>query len=210
LQLDFDYNVDFIEIYCNYGYKPSFENQNLKASGKGNIMTDNGRVIVNTGNGKGKTTAALGTAFRALGYGKKVCVIQFLKGKGDYGERLMVANIDNLDWYICGKGFVFTKENIEKDRVAAREGFEIATEKVLSDAYDLIILDEITYLPHYDFLDVEKIVNLINSRPERLTVILTGRDADPRLIEIADTVTSMEPVKHAFDQGIKAQKGIEF
>jgi len=173
-------------------------------------MTDNGRVIVNTGNGKGKTTAALGTAFRALGYGKKVCVIQFLKGKGDYGERLMVENIDNLDWYICGKGFVFTKENIEKDRVAAREGFEIAKQKVLSDAYDLIILDEITYLPHYDFLDVEEIVNLINSRPERLTVILTGRDADPRLIEIADTVTSMEPVKHAFDQGIKAQKGIEF
>ncbi len=173
-------------------------------------MADIGRIIINTGNGKGKTTAALGTAFRALGYGKKVCVIQFLKGKGDYGERLMVRNIDNLDWCICGKGFVFTKENIEKDRVAAREGFKIATQKVLSDAYDLIILDEITYLPHYDFLDVENIIDLINSRPERLTVILTGRDADPRLIEIADTVTSMEPVKHAFDQGIKAQKGIEF
>ncbi len=173
-------------------------------------MTRRGRVIVNTGNGKGKTTAALGMAFRALGYSQNVCVVQFLKGKGNYGERLMAENLENLDWYICGKGFVFTKENIEEDRNAAREGFEIAKERVESDEYDLIILDEITYLPHYDFLDVERIVTLLKNRPERLTVVLTGRDADPRLIEIADTVTRMDPIKHAFEQGIKAQKGVEF
>lgn len=173
-------------------------------------MTDKGRVIINTGNGKGKTTAALGTAFRALGHGKKVCVIQFLKGQGKYGERLMAEKLENLDWFICGKGFVFKKENIEEDRRVAVEGFQLAKEQVASDRYDLLILDEITYLPLYDFLDVEKIVDLIQNKPARLSIILTGRDAHPRLIEIADTVTAMESVKHAYEQGIKAQKGIEF
>ena len=173
-------------------------------------MTESGRVIVNTGNGKGKTTAALGTAFRALGHGKKVCVIQFLKGKGKYGERVMAEKLENLDWFICGKGFVFNKENIEEDRQVALDGFQLAQEKVGSDHYDLIILDEITYLPLYDFLDVEKIVELIKNKPERLSIILTGRDAHPRLVEMADTVSVIEPAKHAYEQGIKAQKGIEF
>lgn len=173
-------------------------------------MDEKGRIIINTGDGKGKTTAALGTAFRALGHGKKVCVIQFLKGKGKYGEREMAATIDLLDWYICGKGFVFLKEDIEADRQVAREGFQLAVEKVQSDKYDLIILDEITYLPLYDFLEVEKIIELIKNRPERLSIILTGRDADEKLVEIADTVTVMEPLKHAYKDGIKAQKGIEF
>jgi len=173
-------------------------------------MTASGRVIVNTGNGKGKTTAALGTAFRALGHDRKVCVIQFLKGQGNYGERVMAEKMENLDWYICGKGFVFKKENIEEDRQVALDGFKLAQEKVKSDSYDLIILDEITYLPLYDFLDVEKIVELIQDKPKRLSIILTGRDAHARLIEIADTVSVIEPVKHAYEQGIKAQKGIEF
>lgn len=173
-------------------------------------MQAKGRVIINTGNGKGKTTAALGTAFRALGHGKKVCVIQFLKGQGQYGERLMAEKIDTLDWFICGKGFVFKKENIDADREVAREGFELALEKVASDEYDLIILDEITYLPHYDFLEAVKIVELIVNKPERLSIILTGRDADPQFIEIADTVTVMDPLKHAYQEGITAQKGIEF
>ena len=173
-------------------------------------MIERGRVIINTGNGKGKTTAALGTAFRALGHGKKVCVIQFIKGKGEYGERVMAEKIDHLDWFICGKGFVFNKENIEEDRRVAVDGFQMAKEQVESDRYDLIILDEITYLPLYDFLDVEKIVELIKNKPERLSIILTGRDAHPRLVEIADTVSVIEPAKHAFEQGIKAQKGIEF
>lgn len=173
-------------------------------------MTKTGRVIVNTGNGKGKTTAALGTAFRALGHGRKVCVIQFLKGQGEYGERVMARKLENLDWHICGKGFVFKKENIEDDRRVALEGFQLAQEKIESDLYDLIILDEITYLPLYDFLDVEKIVEVIMNKPERLSVIMTGRDADKRLVEVADTVSRIEPVKHAYENGIKAQKGIEF
>ncbi len=173
-------------------------------------MSDVGRVIVNTGNGKGKTTAALGTVFRALGHGHKVCIVQFLKGQGQYGERLMAEKIDSLDWFICGRGFVFKKKNIDDDRKVAREGFLLAREKIESDKYDLIVLDEITYLPHYNFLDVEEIVELILKKPQRLSVIMTGREADPKLIQIADTVSSIESIKHGYEQGIKAQKGIEF
>ena len=173
-------------------------------------MGTKGRVIVNTGNGKGKTTAALGTAFRALGHGKKVCIIQFLKGKGDYGERLFAKSIDNLEWHICGKGFVFKKQEIAQDKAVAKEGFQLAEEKILGDTFDLIILDEITYLPLYNFLEVGRITELLQNRPERLSVILTGRNADQAIIDIADTVTSMEIVKHGFEVGIKAQKGIEF
>ncbi len=173
-------------------------------------MNPTGRIIINTGNGKGKTTAALGTAFRSLGHNHSVCVIQFLKGKGDYGERLFANGVENLEWHICGKGFVFKKEGFSEDRKVAKEGFELAKQKVLSDEFNLIILDEITYLPIYDFLDVQEIIDLLKERPGRLTVILTGRDAHADLIDLADTVTRMDPVKHAFESGIKAQKGIEF
>jgi cob(I)alamin adenosyltransferase len=173
-------------------------------------MTGSGRILLITGNGKGKTTAALGTAFRALGHGQRVCVIQFLKGQGQYGERLMAKSLDNLDWYICGKGFVFTKENIDEDREVARQGFDLAEEKIASDLYDLIILDELTYLPLYDFLPVEGIVAALRAKPSRLSIIITGRDAHQQLIDIADTVSVIESIKHAYQQGIKAQKGIEF
>lgn len=173
-------------------------------------MSSGGRVIINTGDGKGKTTAALGTAFRALGHGHKVCVIQFLKGQGKYGERIMAETCDNLDWHICGKGFVFNKENIEEDRAVAREGFERARKVIEEDCHDLVILDEITYLPKYDFLPVSDIVNLLKQKPDSMTVILTGRDAPVELIEIADTVSEIHAVKHAFESGVKAQKGVEF
>ena len=169
-----------------------------------------GRIIIHTGNGKGKTTAALGTAFRALGHGHKVCVIQFLKGDGDYGERLFAASLDNLEWHICGRGFVFKKRDIAKDKATAEEGFKLAKEKIMSDAFDLLILDEITYLPNYNFLGVEKIIDLLENRPKRLSVILTGRNAPDELITLADTVTSMDSVKHAYENGIKAQTGIEY
>jgi cob(I)alamin adenosyltransferase len=198
--------------FCNDSKESGIEKQNvvMEIAKKEIYMADSGRIIVHTGNGKGKTTAALGTAFRALGHGQKVCVIQFLKGQGNYGERLMAGKFENLDWFICGKGFVFNKENIDEDREVAREGFALAKEKIESDLYDLIILDEITYLPHYDFLEVEHIVELLRTKPKRLSVILTGRDADPKLIEIADTVSSIDSIKHGYEYGIKAQKGIEF
>ena len=173
-------------------------------------MKTKGRIIIHTGDGKGKTTAALGTVFRALGHGQKVCVIQFIKGQGKYGERILAEKLENLDWHICGKGFVFKKENVEEDRKIAEEGFRLAAEIIVSDRYDLVVLDELTYLPALDFLAAEKIVETLRTKPEQLNIIVTGRKAPPELVEIADTVSEVRVVKHAYQQGIKAQKGIEF
>ena len=173
-------------------------------------MKAKGRLIIHTGDGKGKTTAALGTVFRALGHGHKVCVIQFIKGQGEYGERILAKKLENLDWHICGRGFVFNKEHIEEDKKTAEQGFALAVEVISSDRYDLIVLDELTYLPVYGFIEVEKIVETLRSRPERLSVIITGRNAPAELIDIADTVSEASVVKHGFQRGIKAQKGVEF
>jgi len=173
-------------------------------------MEKAGRVIIHTGDGKGKTTAALGTAFRALGHGHKVCVVQFIKGQGKYGERLLAEKLDNLEWHICGKGFVFKKEEIEADRRAAEEGFALARELIESDRFDLVILDELTYLPSLGLLPVETIIETIGNKPRRLTVIITGRNAAPELVDLADTVSEITVVKHAYQSGIKAQKGVEF
>ena len=173
-------------------------------------MAKEGRIIIHTGEGKGKTTAALGTVFRALGHGQKVCVIQFIKGQGKYGERLFAEKIDNLDWHICGKGFVFNKEQIDEDRKVAEDGFALAAESITSDRYDLVVLDELTYLPNLGFLPIEKIVETIKAKPKRLSIIITGRDAPNELVDLADTVSEIAVVKHAYQQGIKAQKGVEF
>ena len=173
-------------------------------------MEKQGRIIIHTGDGKGKTTAALGTVFRALGHGQKVCVIQFIKGQGKYGERVFAEKIDNLDWHICGKGFVFNKEQIDEDKKVAEEGFTLAIDSIASDLYDLVVLDELTYLPNLGFLPIEKIVETLKARPKRLSVIITGRDAPEELVELADTVSEIVVVKHAYQQGIKAQKGVEF
>jgi cob(I)alamin adenosyltransferase len=173
-------------------------------------MNERGRILINTGDGKGKTTAALGTALRTLGHGGRVCVIQFLKGQGKYGERLIAEKLDNLEWHIAGRGFVFLKEKIDEDRESARQGFALATEKIMSDAFDLVILDEITYLPLYDFLPASQIVDLLQKKPPRLSIILTGRNADQQLVEAADTVSIIDVCKHAYQEGVKAQKGIEF
>lgn len=173
-------------------------------------MDRKGRIIIHTGDGKGKTTAALGTVFRALGHGHKICVVQFIKGQGKYGERIFAEQLDNLDWHICGKGFVFNKEQLDEDRKVAEEGFALAAEVIASDRYDLVVLDELTYLPNLGFLAVDEIVETLKAKPERLTIIITGRDAPQELVELADTVSEIAVVKHAFKQGIKAQKGVEF
>ncbi len=173
-------------------------------------MERKGRIIIHTGDGKGKTTAALGMVFRALGHGQKVCVIQFIKGQGKYGERILAQSIDNLDWHICGKGFVFNKEKLDEDKQVAEEGFALAKECIASDDYDLVVLDELTYLPNLGFLPIEKIVATLKAKPQRLSIIITGRNAPAELVELADTVSEITVVKHAYQQGIKAQKGVEF
>ena len=170
-----------------------------------------GLVIVNTGDGKGKTTAALGQAFRALGYAYKVCVIQFIKGTWKYGELFSKNRFEGLlDFHVMGKGFTFKSENLEEDQEMARQGWHIAKTALASDNYFMVVLDELTYLLNYQFIHIHEVVESIKNRRNDLHVVITGRDCPKEILDIADLVTEMQAVKHPFKQGVKAQKGIEF
>lgn len=174
-------------------------------------MTAQGLVIINTGHGKGKTTAALGQAVRAAGQGLKVCIIQFIKGQGKTGEALAFASAfpGQVELHLTGTGFTWQQE-MEAVKAAALAGWQLAGEKIVSDAYDLIVLDELTYLIGLGIVSEEEVLGLFRKRPKRLHLVITGRDASPGLIEYADLVTEMRAIKHPFQAGIKAQKGIEF
>ena len=169
-----------------------------------------GLIIVNTGNGKGKTTAALGVALRACGYGMKVVMLQFFKGKWKYGELRSASKLETFEIRPMGQGFTWESKDIEVDKRMVREAWQAAREKILSESCDVVILDEINYALSYGFLPVEDVVDFLKQKPAMLHVILTGRDAKPEIIEIADLVTEMREIKHPFQQGISAQKGIEF
>lgn len=174
-------------------------------------MTAQGLVIINTGHGKGKTTAAFGQALRAAGQGLKVCIIQFIKSQAKTGESLAFASAfpGQVELHHVGTGFTW-KQDMETVRAAALTGWQLAREKILSDAYDLIVLDELTYLVGFGILTEEEILALLRKRPTRLHLVITGRDASQGLIEYADLVTEMRAIKHPFQKGIKGQKGIEF
>ena len=168
-----------------------------------------GLILINTGTGKGKTTAALGTAIRAWGNGQKVLILQFIKGAWKYGE------LKAIEIRPMGDGFVF--HNRKEDEAAyqnkkelAARAWEIVVDEVMSDRWDLVVLDEVNYAIHFEMLEPEKLLKLIKERPPRLNMILTGRYARPEIIEAADTVTEMTLIKHAFQNGIHARKGIEF
>ena len=172
---------------------------------------EKGLLIVNTGDGKGKTTAALGLAMRAAGHGLKVCFIQFIKGSWKYGELESVKKFsDTIDFHVMGKGFTWKSNDLEKDRAAAREAWELARSALTGDKYQLVVLDEFTYLLMYKMVDLEPVMETLTGRPKNLHVVVTGRGAPPELIKAADLVTEMRPVKHPLQEGIKAQKGIEF
>ena len=170
-----------------------------------------GLVIVNTGHGKGKTTAAMGLIFRAWGRGMKVCMIQFLKHEaGGWGE-VKAAKKLGIDWIKTGDGFTWTSRDMEETVARALHGWEVAKEKVVSGQYDLLVLDEFTYLLKFGWLDVAEVIDWIReNKPPVLHLVITGRDAAPELLAFADLVTEMTNIKHPFDQGIKAQAGIEF
>jgi cob(I)alamin adenosyltransferase len=169
-------------------------------------------VILNTGNGKGKTTAALGTALRAMGHGWRVCMVQFIKGKWKPGEVRMAQKLPPGQFEIIpmGEGFTWESENLNKDKATAQRAWEIAKAKLLSGDYQLVILDEITYTISYNFIELEDILETIRNRPSNVNVILTGRRAHPALVEIADLVSEVQEVKHPYRQGILAQVGIEY
>jgi cob(I)alamin adenosyltransferase len=174
-------------------------------------MAKKGLLMIHTGNGKGKTTAALGLAFRALGHDLPVCVIQFIKGSWKYGELKSAERFkDLLEMHVVGEGFTWESKDLDKDRQAALQGWELAKSLIVRARHYLIILDEFTYAINYGMVNEEDALETLRTRPEGLHVLVTGRDAPERLLEMADLVTEMREIKHPYNVGIKAQKGIEW
>ena len=170
-----------------------------------------GLVIVNTGNGKGKSTAAFGLLLRAWGRGLCVCVVQFIKAEtGKWGE-IKAAQKLGIDWFTTGDGFTWTSKDMEETVARAIAGWEVAKEKITSGNYDVIVLDEFTYAMYFNWLDTNQVIDWLKAnKPEDLHLVITGRNAPAELIEYADLVTEMLEVKHPYQKGIQAQPGVEF
>ena len=177
-------------------------------------MSEKGLVIVYTGNGKGKTTAALGMALRAIGYDHRVCMLQFIKGSWHYGEMDSSKKLEpNFELIAVGKGFVGILDDNsprEEHEKYAAEAVRICREKIFSEKYDVIILDEVNYAITLGLIDVQEIIKIIKEKPSELDLVLTGRDVKEEIVELADLVTEMKEIKHPFKSGIKAKKGIDF
>ena len=175
------------------------------------LKLEKGLVQVYTGNGKGKTTAAFGLALRAIGRGLKVYIIQFIKGGFDYGELYIVDKLPNLTLKAFGRGkFVTEKPPGKADVELAEEAFALAEEVVKSGEYDIVILDEINVALNLKLIQIEKVLELIKNKPKHVELVLTGRYAPNEIIEAADLVTEMKEVKHPFNKGFQARKGIEY
>lgn len=183
-------------------------------------IIEQGVVIVITGNGKGKTTSALGTLLRSLGHGQQCALVQFIKGQWDCGETHFFAQSQyspkepaengNLVTYTMNTGFTWNTQDFENDKQAAADIWQQALPLFSDPNCKLIVLDEITYMFKYKYLDINELITVLKNRPGQQNVIITGRGAPAELIELADTVSEIHPVKHAFNQGIKAQEGIEW
>jgi len=170
-----------------------------------------GLLIVNTGNGKGKTTAAFGIAARALGWGQRVGIVQFIKGKWITGERRFFARFpDQVVHKVMGEGFTWDTQDRARDIAAAEAAWTASREMIADPTLNLVILDELNIALRYGYLDLEKVLHDLSARPVDKHVCVTGRDARPELVAIADVVTEMTLVKHPFEQGFKAQRGIDF
>ncbi len=174
-------------------------------------MAKKGLLIVNTGNGKGKTTAALGLALRMLGHGKRVSIIQFIKGSWKCGELEAAKKFSGLlDFHVLGRGFTFDSNDNSADTEAARAAWLFAERTISEGLHDLVILDELTYLVKLNMVDEELILKTLVNKPPKMHVLVTGRYATEKLMDVADLVTEMKEVKHPLKTGIKAQRGIEF
>ena len=174
--------------------------------------TDPGRglVLVHTGNGKGKSSSAFGVIVRALGWKQSVAVVQFIKGTWITGERQFFDRLGGVIWHTMGEGFTWDTQDRDRDIAAAKAAYAKAVELMKSGDFDLVVLDEINIALRYDYLDVADVIAGLEQRHERTSVILTGRDAKPELMEYADLVTEMTEVKHPYQAGIKAQRGVDF
>ena len=166
-------------------------------------------VLLNTGHGKGKSTAAFGTMIRALARGWNVSVIQFIKsGKWRVGEEEIGRRL-GVDWWSIGDGFTWNSRNMDETEARAREAWRTAKDKLSSGHYEMVVLDEVTYAVNYGWIPVADVVATIRLRPPQVNVILTGRDASAELVNLADTATEMTNIKHAFDKGVRARRGID-
>jgi len=168
-----------------------------------------GILMVFTGNGKGKTTAAFGTATRAVGHGKRVGVIQFIKGEWPNGERNLLEP-QGVEFQVMATGFTWDTQNRATDTAACLQVWQHAKRMLQDDSLDLVILDELTYMVSFDYLPLQDVLEALRQRPVQQSVIITGRGCHRELLELADTVSEMRPVKHAFDAGIQAQQGIDW
>jgi cob(I)alamin adenosyltransferase len=167
-------------------------------------------VLVNTGHGKGKTTAALGTLLRARARDWRVSVVQFMKA-GDWrvGEE-QSARALGIDWWVLGDGFTWEADDLDESQAVAREAWRHARAVIAGGDYEVVLLDEVTYPMNYGWIDTAEVVAALRDRPEHTNVILTGRDAPDEIIAVADTVTEMRKVKHVFDKGVRARRGIDY
>ncbi len=174
------------------------------------VDPDRGLVLINTGKGKGKSSAAFGVVIRALGWGQKVAVVQFIKGKWKTGERRFFEERDLVTWHTMGEGFTWDTQDRERDIAAATAAFDKACDLMASGDYDLVVMDEINIALRYEYLSVERVIEGLNGRSDKTSVFLTGRDAPQELRDYADLVTEMTEEKHPFQAGIKAQRGVDY
>ncbi|MDD5391750.1 MAG: cob(I)yrinic acid a,c-diamide adenosyltransferase [Thiothrix sp.] len=168
-----------------------------------------GLLLVLTGNGKGKSSSAFGMVARSLGHGMKVGVCQFLKSRTDTGEEAFFRQHANCEWHVLGDGFTWETQNREQDIATSQRGWTVAQRMLADDSYALVVLDELTYLLNYGYLDADQVLDAIAARPPMQHVVVTGRAASAALCELADTVAEIADVKHAYRAGIQAQKGID-
>lgn len=170
---------------------------------------EKGLLLVITGNGKGKSTSGFGTVARAVGHGLTCGVAQFIKGTWDCGERNLLSQHDVV-FHVMATGFTWETQNKETDTVAAQEIWQECKKMLADDNLDLVLLDELTYMVSYGYIDLDEVVEALNNRPSMQSVVITGRGAHRTLVEMADTVSEVKSVKHAFDSGVKALKGIDW
>ena len=175
-----------------------------------NASENRGVLLVHTGNGKGKSSSAFGMLARALGHGMKVAVVQFIKGSGSTGEEKFFRQFPEVSYHVMGEGFTWETQDNERDKQVAKTAWQQAQKILSDDSYQLVILDELNIALKLGLLPIDQVIYDLKQRPHMQHVIVTGRGAKAELIELADTVTEMTLVKHAFKSGVKAQKGIEF
>jgi cob(I)alamin adenosyltransferase len=169
-----------------------------------------GLLLVYTGQGKGKTTAALGLVFRALGRGLPVAVVQFIKGKWKTGERLFAETLPNLTFLVMGRGFTWDSDDLARDAATAQAAWRESAALIAAGAHQIVVLDELTYALNYGFVPVADVIEALGTRPRHVHVVVTGRNAPEAILEMADLVTEMRNLKHPFEKGRKAQIGVDY